>query len=301
MAIVVGASPAETLKYCIKHEASAAILPLAKGRAEAGTGDYPSSSLNEQHGLRYSRISHGGGQDTVSVGGDGDQSVAALKGLAWCERVRRVVPPQDQRAADERMACSSPASAPGGTRRCSSARRPRAGPRCSRCNATPSGPVAAHAAREAAPAKCRTALARARTGASPAPADLPAGPHPSPTRHPVHGRRPRVPGVSRRGSGPRAHHLRLDPGQPQPRPLHARAGPASSLGSGTAAARIEFAPRGEVDVFTEGAPAPRRGRGQPLDVDPPADARDCRRRDCLNLSGALDTVVGIRPAVTRPR
>ena len=296
MAIVVGASPAETLKYCIKHEASA-ILPLAKGRAEAGTGDYPVVNLNDRT-MVFPNPRGGGSGLTIQWAASSDpKSVrGGNKGLAWCDEFGvwyhrktdeqgtnawQALIPSIRAGRDPKVLISeTPARRP----EVLALQRDAERPECYAC-------------REAALAKLPDNRWRGEEGREPW--RLPTSPqvhiHPLlDTRSTVVVRecpvcRSEVVARVRTIFGSTLDNPNLAPS--------ARERARIALGSGTAAARIEFAPRGEVDAFTRGALL-RAEDVRPLeDVDPPADARD-RWRDCLALLGARDTIVVVDPAVT---
>jgi phage terminase large subunit-like protein len=296
MAIVVGASPAETLKYCIKHEASA-ILPLAAGRAAAGTGDRPAVNLNDRT-MVFPNPRGGGSGLTIQWAASSDpKSVrGGNKGLAWCDEFGvwyhrktdeqgtnawQALIPSIRAGRDPKVLISeTPARRP----EVLALQRDAERPECYACRA-------------AALAKLPDNRWRGEEGREPW--RLPTS---AQVRiHPLLGTRSTI--VVRECPACGAEvvaRVRTIFGSTLDNPNlapSARERARIALGSGTAAARIEFDPRGEVDAFTRGALVKDGDIIRLENCDPPATEPD-RWRWVTNALGAREVVVLVDPAVT---
>lgn len=296
MALVVGASPAETLKYCIKHEASA-ILPLAAARAKAGTGDRPTVNLNDR--IMVFPAPRGGGSGlTIQWAASSDpKSVrGGNKGLVWCDEFGvwwhrktdeqgtnawQALVPSVRAGPDPKILISeTPARRP----EVLALQRDAERPECYAC-------------RDALLATLPDNRWRGEVGKEPW--RLPTSPQLH--IHPLLDTRTTV--VVRECptcKGEVVARVRTVFGSTLDNPHlapSARERARIALGSGTAAARIEFAPRGEIDSFTRGALVQDEHIVKVDDCDPPPTTPD-RWRWTLDALGAREVVVVVDPAVT---
>lgn len=297
MAIVVGASPAETLKYCIKHEASA-ILPLAEGRAKAGTGDRPVVNYNNRT-MIFPNPRGGGSGLTIRWAASSDpKSVRGGNvGLAWCDEFGVWHHEKTDAQGTNAWAALQPCLRIG------------TGPRILMSDTPARIPQVLALQRDAERPECiacRDALLatlpdnRWRGEEGKEPWRLPTSPQ---LRiHPLLDTRTTI--VVRECPTCKAEVVArartifgssLD--NPNTHPQH-RERARIALASGSAAARIEWAPRGEVDAVVKGALLRAEDIRRIEDCDPPIGGDPDRWRWVTNTIGARDTVVLVDPAVT---
>ena len=295
VAIVVGASPSETLKYCIVTEGSA-ILPLAKARAKAGLGDYPTVNLNNR--LMAFPAPRGGGQGLIvqwAASSDPKSVRGGHKGLAWLDEFGV----HYHRKTDEQGTNAWQALVP--------SIRARPDPKIIITETPSRAPEVMALHRDAERPECPTCRAsmlssmpeqRYRGAVGQEPWRLPTSPQVR--LHPLLDTRTSV--VER--ECPLCHStviatVRSVFGSTLDNPFiadSARARATSALATNTTSARMEFAPRGEQDASIAGALVNYEHVRQ-VEVNIGPGLAD-RWLATLNILGARDTIVAVDPAVT---
>ena len=296
-AIVVGASPAETLKNCIKYEVSA-ILPMADARSRAGTGDRPIVNYNNRTMVFPNPRGGGSGLSIRWAASSDPKSVRGGNiGLAWCDEFGvwyhqrtddqgtnawQALIPSIRAGRDPKILISeTPARRP----EVLALQRDAERPECYAC-------------REAALAKLPDNRWRGEEGREPW--RLPTSPQ---VRiHALLGTRSTI--VVRECPACRGEvvaRVRTIFGATLDNPnlaasSHDRA--RIALGSGTSAARIEFAPIGEADASVRGALLRAEHIRQLADMSPGTGGDVDRWQAVKNLLGARETVALVDPAVT---